>query len=53
MNRIFLSLVMALVAVTAAAQTRAERIIAQIRNPKSKYVVVIALYLPDQRFCIE
>ena len=42
MNRIFLSLVMALVAVTAAAQTRAERIIAQIRDPKSKYVVVIA-----------
>jgi glycerophosphoryl diester phosphodiesterase len=30
------------VAVTALAQSRAERIIAEIRNPKSKYVVVIA-----------
>ena len=32
----------ALVAVAALAQSRAERIIAEIRNPKSKYVVVIA-----------
>lgn len=42
MKRSLTLLVFALVALTAAAQSRAERILAEIRNPKSKYVVVIA-----------
>lgn len=42
MKRFLLCSLFALVAVAALAQSRAERIIAEIRNPKSKYVVVIA-----------
>ena len=42
MKRFLFCSLFALVAVTALAQSRAERIIAEIRNPKSKYVVVIA-----------
>ena len=42
MKRFIFCALFALVAVTALAQSRAERIIAEIRNPKSKYVVVIA-----------
>ena len=42
MKRFIFCVLFALVAVTALAQSRAERIIAEIRNPKSKYVVVIA-----------
>ncbi len=42
MKRFLFCSLFALVAVTALAQSRAERILAEIRNPKSKYVVVIA-----------
>lgn len=42
MKRFLLSLFFALVALTALAQSRAERILAEIRNPKSDYIVVIA-----------
>ena len=42
MKRFILCSIFALVAATTLAQSRAERILAQIRNPKSKYVVVIA-----------
>ena len=42
MKRFLFCSLFALVAVIALAQSRAERIIAEIRNPKSKYVVVIA-----------
>ena len=42
MKRFIFCALFALVAATALAQSRAERIIAEIRNPKSKYVVVIA-----------
>ena len=41
MKRFILCSIFALVAATTLAQSRAERILAQIRNPKSKYVVVI------------
>ena len=42
MKRFILCSIFALVAATTLAQSRAERILAQIRNPKTKYVVVIA-----------
>lgn len=42
MRRLVLFFVLSLVAVCADAQTRAERILREIRNPKSKYVVVVA-----------
>ena len=42
MKRFIFCFCFALVAATTLAQSRAERILAQIRNPKSKYVVVIA-----------
>ncbi len=42
MKRSLTLLVFALSAFVVVAQSRAERILAQIRNPKSKYVVVIA-----------
>ena len=42
MKKFLLSVVFTLVALTAMAQSRAERILAEIRNPKSDYVVVIA-----------
>ena len=42
MKRFLLCSLFALVAVAALAQSRAERIIAESRNPTSKYVVVLA-----------
>ena len=42
MKRSLTLLVFALSAVVAVAQSRAGRILTEIRNPKSKYVVVIA-----------
>ena len=42
MKRFIICSIFALLAATTLAQSRAERILAQIRNPKSKYVVVIA-----------
>lgn len=42
MKRFLLFACLAMVALTAEAQTRAERILREIRNPQSKYVVVVA-----------